>query len=97
MLFLKVIVVVSVVITTAYSQESRTVPTSQDQAEVGRRRAASIANELYGTLRNVAFPSGTNPRTEIENRFLMLMPGKVLNYFDYFPGKEYTKFIQVIT
>ncbi len=90
MSILTVIIVVAV-FTTAHSQE----PTAQDQADAARRKAAGVANELYGTLRNIAFPAGNVPATEIENRFLMLMPGKVLNYFDYFPGKEYTKFIQV--
>ena len=69
---------------------------SQDQAYDAKERVLNIANELYGTLRNIAFPAGNVLSTGlIENRFLMLMPGKVLNYFDYFPGKEYTKFIQV--
>ncbi len=91
MSILTVIIVAIAVFTTAQGQE----PTAQDQADAARRNAAGIANELYGTLRNIAFPAGNVPATEIENRFLMLMPGKVLNYFDYFPGKEYTKFIQV--
>ena len=57
---------------------------------------ADIADELYGTLRKIVFPTGSSQNSgPLENRFLMLMPGKVLNYFDYFPGKEYTKFIQV--
>lgn len=85
------VIVLAAAVTAAYSQEV----TSQDQTDAASRRASSIANELYGTLRNIAFPAGNIPKTEIENRFLMLMPGKVLNYFDYFPGKEYTKFIQV--
>ena len=69
---------------------------SQDQAYLAKQRTLDIANDLYGTLRNIAFPAGNAVSPgEIENRFLLLMPGKVLNYFDYFPGKEYTKFIQV--
>lgn len=70
-------------------------PTSPAQTDAAKRRATSIANQLYATIRNIAFPAGSIKRTEIENRFLTLMPGKVLNYFDYFPGKDYTKFVEV--
>ena len=67
---------------------------SAQQAQATKERAASIASELYGTLRSIAFPAGQNPG-RIDNRFLLQMPGTVLNYFNYFPGKDYVKFVQV--
>ena len=53
---------------------------------------------LYNSIRAVAFPS--SPRfdpdeTNQDARFVLMTPGKTLNYFDYYPGKEYTEFIQV--
>ena len=70
--------------------------TSSQLAQEANTKANDIANQLYGTLKNIAFPTGNAVSSGIiENRFLLLMPGKVLNYFDYFPGKEYTKFILV--
>lgn len=45
---------------------------------------------LYATIRNVALPS--DPAV-VENdpnshRLVMLLPGKILHYYDYFPGDE---------
>ena len=54
--------------------------------------------DLYDTIRAVAFPTPAqlaNTNTMGDTRFILLMPGKILNFFDYFPGEEYTKFIQV--
>ena len=58
--------------------------------------AFGTASGLYTTLRNVVFPKHElDSNKPIANRFLLLMPGKVLNYFDYFPGRDYVNFIQV--
>ena len=67
-----------------------------DQEKDATGRSLDIVSGLYITLRNIAFPDHPLSNDKgVENRFLLLMPGKVLNYFDYFPGSEYTKFIQV--
>ena len=50
---------------------------------------------LYSTLRSVAFPQPKTGTGILESRFLLIMPGKVLNYFDYQPGSDYINFIQV--
>ena len=77
---------------------ARSQPTTDSQSQNGEEKASQITSGLYVTLRNVAFPDHQlSDTTEIDSRFLMLMPGKVLNYFDYFPGSEYTSFIQVST
>ena len=47
--------------------------------------SAKKLSQLYSTIRSVALPqSDTNTQ-----RLVMLLPGKVLNYYDYYPGKAY--------
>ena len=48
---------------------------------------------LYATIRNVALPPDTSSEAvigdePISRRLVMLLPGKVLSYYDYFPGDE---------
>ena len=64
-----------------------------DQANQG----GSMTAALYDLIRGIAFPEhpALDNQPNQANRFILLMPGKVLNYFDYYPGREYTKFIQV--
>lgn len=68
----------------------------------GAQEATSVsqvpkhANALYNTLRSIAFPQSPSLSQTTDSRFILMVPGKVLNYFDYYPGGEYTKFIQVI-
>lgn len=57
-----------------------------------------MASGLYDTIRKIAFPTSPNlteGASGEDNRFILMMPGKVLNYQDYFPGEKYTKFVQV--
>ena len=60
-------------------------------------RASAVTSNLYSTLRNIAFPEpqGSGTSSQIDGRFLLMMPGKVLNYFDFYPGRGYTRFTQV--
>ncbi len=47
---------------------------------------------LYTVIRNVALPPTSAEETgdeKVTTRLLMLLPGKVLNYYDYFPGNTY--------
>lgn len=56
-----------------------------DTVQSGLESVAKKLSQLYTTIRNVALPqSDTNSQ-----RLVMLMPGKVLNYYDYFPGSAY--------
>ena len=56
-----------------------------DTVQSGLDSAAKKLSQLYTTIRNVALPqSDTNSQ-----RLVMLIPGKVLNYYDYFPGNAY--------
>ena len=57
-----------------------------------------MAQTLYSSIRAVAFPDSPQlleDKTNIDTRFVLLSPGKILNYQDYYPGEEYTKFLQV--
>ena len=62
------------------------------------QRAERSASGLYDTIRSIASPNSANLRsgaTKLDGRFILMMPGKVLNYQDYHPGPEYTEFVQV--
>ena len=71
---------------------------SSTQLEQATDRALTITSQLYETVRNIAFPQHRLDADEniLDSRFLMLMPGKVLNYIDYHPGDEYAKFSKVL-
>lgn len=72
--------------------------TDQQRAEATENARKTTA-ALYDLIRGIAFPQSPTLDTQAtneNNRFILLMPGKVLNYFDYYPGREYTKFIQVL-
>ena len=67
--------------------------------ENAAERAGKITSNLYDTLRRIAFPLSPEMKDDKENvdsRFILMVPGKVLNFFDYSPGPEYTEFVQVI-
>ena len=79
------------------SVEAQSSPSSSEQLGDATERSGQIIRGLYNTLRNIAFPA--EPLTDSPNvmsRFLLLSPGKILNYDDYFPGSEYTNFKKVI-
>ena len=65
--------------------------TSDEDRLKAVHKSNKILSDLYQVLRNTAFPkspysvSGTT-----HNRFILMSPGKVLNYFDYYPGDQYT-------
>lgn len=74
--------------------------TQQQQGSAAAKQAEKSASTLYDTLRRIAFPSSPDlaaENTKADGRFILMMPGKVLNYQDYHPGPEYTEFIQVST
>ena len=57
--------------------------------------AAGATNKLarlYATIREVALPPPSAEAKEdeiIQQRLVLLLPGKVLSYYDYFPGDRY--------
>lgn len=57
-----------------------------------QERSTQTLAKMYTVIRNVALPPTSAEETgnePITQRFLMLLPGKVLNYYDYFPGNTY--------
>lgn len=72
------------------------LPASTSQLSNAADNSQEITRGLYTIVRNIAFPAQPlDAEDGVTTRFLLLAPGKVLNYFDYYPGKEYTNFIQV--
>ena len=71
--------------------------TSDKQRDAALDHAKQTTAALYDLIRSISFPESPvlDNQQNVDNRFILLMPGKVLNYFDYYPGREYTKFIQV--
>ena len=65
----------------------------QNKAQIAERSASG----LYDTIRRIAFPKSPelNQDVKSDSRFILMMPGKILNYQDYHPGKEYMEFVQV--
>lgn len=62
----------------------------------GIKAAQSVAG-LYDTIRRIAFPASLELKeeTEADGRFVIMMPGKILNHQDYDPGIEYKEFVLV--
>lgn len=63
---------------------------SDDDRKEAVKKSSDILADLYLLLRQIAFPQ--SPYTVGEtthNRFVFMSPGKVLNYYDYYPGDEY--------
>jgi hypothetical protein len=64
----------------------------QDNVEDGLGNSQNTLANLYAVIRSVALPppsadaTGNEPVTQ---RLVLLLPGKVLNYYDYFPGDAY--------
>ena len=53
--------------------------------------------KLYEVIRNVALPPPSTDATgnePTEQRLVMLVPGKVLSYYDYFPGDAYEAYLE---
>ena len=62
-----------------------------DRESAAVERACQIFTNLYLTLRDVAFPKSPYSDSDtVHNRFILMTPGKVLNYDDYYPGNLYT-------
>ena len=63
---------------------------ADDRREAAAKHAAKILTDLYLTLRNIVFPkSPLTPDSVTANRFVLMSPGKVLNYWDYYPGEDF--------
>ena len=77
-------IVFSVLILVCVNAES-----SDDQRKNAVENSGKILGDLYITLRNLVFPKDPLSSGPTQNRFVLMSPGKVLNYWDYYPGKDY--------
>ena len=73
------------------------VESSRDQAKDADKKANDIMRDLYFTLRSIALPNSPNSNKRVTQRFVLMSPGKVLNFFDYYPGEQYENSVQDIT
>lgn len=67
------------------------ISASKGQLEDIDRSQDTVAR-LYTTIRNVALPPPSVDAGDdaiVNSRLVLLLPGKVLNYYDYFPGDRY--------
>jgi hypothetical protein len=62
---------------------------SDEQRKKAVDNSAKILMDMYVTLRNIVFPKSPLSNGVAYNRFVLMSPGKVLNYWDYFPGPDY--------
>ena len=61
----------------------------EDKKKEAAFNSAKILTDLYVVIRNIAFPKSPLTDDVTSNRFVMSSPGKVLNYWDYYPGPDY--------
>ena len=64
------------------------------QPAANAHNAERSVDGLYQTIRKIAFPASPDLRagnTRADGRFILLMPGKILNFNDYHPGLKYQK------
>ena len=62
---------------------------SEEMRKAAVDNSAKILKDLYITLRNILSPKSPLSNGKVSNRFVLMSPGKVLSYLDYFPGLEY--------
>ena len=67
------------------------VRADQNDADQATKNSKKILIGLYLTLRNIAFPESPLTSETITNRFVLMSPGKVLNFWDYYPGQAYER------
>ena len=71
---------------------------SQEETQQLVENVEKMTQTLYSTIRAVAYPDSPQleeDKANVDTRFILLSPGKTLNYLDYYPGQEYTQFLQV--
>jgi len=67
---------------------------AKNSREKRTESSAKIIAGLYMTLKNIAFLTSPVENGIVQNRFVLLSPGQVLNYWDYYPGEEYEESIR---
>ena len=77
-----------------FHPERRTVEanSAEDDTTAAAQKAKRNLALLYTVIRDVALPPVNDSATgdePVDQRLVLLLPGKVLSYNDYFPGDEY--------
>ena len=67
------------------------IPTADKDGGIDRMKKNQLA--LYEALHNFALPD-VDTSKPVEQRFILQVPGKVLNPMDYYPGEDYEKYLQ---
>ena len=67
---------------------------SDDDRKEAVDKSSQILADLYLTMRTIAFPKSPYGSDTTHNRFVLMSPGKVLNYYDYYPGDAYSASIK---
>ena len=64
---------------------------SEKKREKAVANTSKILIDLYLTIRDIVFPKSPMQvgNHVTPNRFVLMSPGKVLNYWDYYPGPDY--------
>ena len=71
--------------------------TEQSVFAAAEQHSSETLANLYNVIRNVALPppSATSTGTEeTQQRLVLMLPGKVPSYYDYFPGDAYEAYIE---
>ena len=90
---MKHLILTTLTVISALAAISRVVEAarSDDAREEAVRKSSEIFADLYLTLRRIAFPNSPYSSTDtVHNRLILLSPGKALNYYDYYPGDQYS-------
>ena len=88
----KALIFVAIVV----SLQQAAADTAADTVAAARHSKTTLAN-LYTVLRDVALPPPSAEATgdePTEQRLVMLLPGKVPSYYDYFPGDAYEAYLE---
>lgn len=80
---------ISAALVAAFLLASARGDSSEEQRKKAADNSAKILTDLYVTLRNIVFPKSPLSNDITYNRFVLLSPGKVLNYWNYYPGPDY--------
>ena len=74
-----------------------TTSASAGVLDAAKEHSTNTLADLYTVIKNVALPppsADATGREPTEQRLVMLIPGKVPNYYDYFPGDAYEAYLE---
>ena len=96
-MFLSKIIVVAAIIVVLGSKRVKATSSSRNAFAAAAQHSTKTLANLYTVIRNVAQPPTSASATGDEGthqRLLLLLPGKVPTYYEYFPGDAYEAYIE---